>query len=1100
MTAQQEAAAFGAAGPAQTTAQAAAGPPPFTRPEFFVLRTPLLPFGAMTSWSQGLAAPAHWQDPAALGEAIARDRASLRERLDETVSSAAFRDAVYIASPDLEAAIDGWRKDPDSERGLRAERSLVAYFLRAAARPTPFGLFAGCTTGTVRDRTQLRLPGREHYRRHTRLDMDYLWRLAMAVARDPVLRASLTYRPNSSLYERGDRLLFLAAGQGPAGRSYQLVAVGKTPYLMKTIERAREGARLGVLADALAGEEITTAEATAYLEELVSSQILVPATRPQLTGEQPDIVLAATLAGREATSGLADRLRAVSTRLAEIDAAGAGADPQQYRDAAGLLAGAPAIPEESRFVQVDLTKPAPDVTIGPELASEVVKGAAVLHAFTRPRPDDALREFRERFRQRYETREMPLTEVLDEENGIGFGHSGAPGAGAAPLLAGLPLQPGTQQAGQPQPGRQPRAGWTRQDEYLLGRLCQALATGRREISLTEQDAAAAGGPSAAPLPGSCAALAAVAAESEEAIASGDFQLMLYSVSGPPGIRLLSRFCHADPGLHELARTHLRAEEAAHPDCVFAEIVHMPEGRVGNILCRPVLRDWEIPYLGDSGAPAHQQLPVTDLLVSVRGDRILLRSRSLGREVIPRLSNTHNHARSGPAVYRFLCELSHQGVTPGATWNWGPLAAAPFLPRVVSGRVVLSRACWNLGPADLAAFREPPGAPLFAAVQRLRQRLGLPRHVVLTESDNELVADLDNVLSVEALAHQARRQERTRLTELFPDPPRLCVSGPEGRFTHQLIVPLVRQPAGSRQGRELAGRTGGAACPRRFPPGSEWLYLKLFAGTATADLVLRRAGPVMAEALAAGAASKWFFIRYGDPDWHVRLRLHGEPRRLLGEVLPRLRQALDPLISSGQLWRMQADTYEREVERYGGECGIGPAERLFHADSEAALAIVGLLAGDAAAARWQVALAGIDLLFTDLGLTLVEKREVTGLARRGYGREFGAGKAFQRAVGQRFRQHRPALEVLLDPGGEPPPALAASREALRRRSAAIAPVAAEIRSMASGGVLTADVPDLAASFAHMHVNRLLPAAARAQELVIYEMLDRLYASRAAREGR
>jgi hypothetical protein len=38
-----------------------------------------------------------------------------------------------------------------------------------------------------------------------------------------------------------------------------------------------------------------------------------------------------------------------------------------------------------------------------------------------------------------------------------------------------------------------------------------------------------------------------------------------------------------------------------------------------------------------------------------------------------------------------------------------------------------------------------------------------------------------------------------------------------------------------------------------------------------------------------------------------------------------------------------------------------------------------------------------------------------------------------------------------------------------------------------------------SVAHMHVNRVLRSAQRAQELVLYEMLDRVYSSRAARRG-
>ncbi len=63
--------------------------------------------------------------------------------------------------------------------------------------------------------------------------------------------------------------------------------------------------------------------------------------------------------------------------------------------------------------------------------------------------------------------------------------------------------------------------------------------------------------------------------------------------------------------------------------------------------------------------------------------------------------------------------------------------------------------------------------------------------------------------------------------------------------------------------------------RTFPPGSEWLYAKLYTGTATADQILRDViAPLVAEVLGSGAAERWFFIRYGDPDWHVRLRFHG----------------------------------------------------------------------------------------------------------------------------------------------------------------------------------------------------------------------------------
>jgi lantibiotic biosynthesis protein len=1055
---------------------------------FFVLRTPLLPFTDVFGWGHGLQAPTVAEDPGVLDEAVVTDRLQLRRRLEDIVTTPEFRDALFVASPSLAAAVDPWRKDPDSDKGRATERSLVSYVMRAASRPTPFGLFAGCTTGTIGPRTCLRLQGLDRYRRHTRLDMDYLWALAEAVERDPGLCKELDYRPNSSLYQVGDRLLFAESRQGGAGRSYRLVAVEATPYLMQTLARAQDGARLDALAGALVEEDITRADADEYITELVDSQVLVAEVRPQLTGAPPTDTFVTTLGRYERGAGFARHLGEAVGGLAAIDADGIGVPAERYRAVAAVLDGLPVSPEPSRFVQVDLTKPADEVTLGATVVSELVRGVEVLHALSRYRRHEGLRQFREQFTRRYETREVPLAQVLDEENGIGFERSGSPSAEAAPLLAGLPLRPGRDQPAQ----------WTRRDALLLDKLARALAAGSGEITIGAAEAVAVRDSDSPPLPDAFDVQAGLVTDGDQSAGSDDFQVVLHAVSGPSGARLLGRFLHADDELRELVRAHLAAEEAVHPERIYAEVVHLPEGRVGNILSRPVLRGYEIPYLGRSGAPADRQVSLSDLLVSVQGERIVLHSRRLGCEIVPRLTTAHNHIGRGLGVYRFLCALQCQQVVPGIMWDWGPLGSAPFLPRVVSGRVIMSRARWNLGEEELAAFREPPGARMFAAVQRLRERFRLPRYLALAAGDNELMVDLDNVLSLEALAHEVRGWTSVPLVEMVPGPDQLCASGPEGPFTHRVIVPFVRSSPQSAT--KPATKPVATSCTRRFPPGSEWLYVKLFTGTATADQVLLPVARAARSSLAAGGADQWFFIRYGDPDWHLRLRIHGSPDRLLHETLPLLHRVTAPMLETGQLWRVQLDSYEREVERYGGDTGICLAERVFHADSETVLDVVRQLPGDAGAElRWRVALRGIDLLFDDLGLTLDQKRAISRRARRGYGSEFGANGDFSREVSRRYRQERASVEALLDPHRDPPPELAASLRALHQRSTALAPVTQELRALADAGRLSVDLPELAMSLAHMHVNRMLRSAQRAQELVLYELLDRAYSSQAARRS-
>jgi thiopeptide-type bacteriocin biosynthesis protein len=286
--------------------------------------------------------------------------------------------------------------------------------------------------------------------------------------------------------------------------------------------------------------------------------------------------------------------------------------------------------------------------------------------------------------------------------------------------------------------------------------------------------------------------------------------------------------------------------------------------------------------------------------------------------------------------------------------------------------------------------------------------------------------------------------------------------------------------------------------RRLAPGSDWLYVKLYTGVATADRVLREAiAPLIDELERTGAVRQWFFIRYIDPDHHLRLRFHGDPERLHGEVLPGLYRAIAPLIDDGRIWRVQLDTYEREIERYGGLDATALCEDVFCADSRACLGIVGMLEDDAGLTeRWQLTAWGMDRLLDDLGFDLAAKRALLERKRKMFGMEFDVDVGFAKLLGTRFRHERRSLDELFDAAGRDHP-LAPGIAMLRERSQRAAPAIAELRRRAADGRLATPLPDIADSLLHMHANRLLRSNARAHELVIYDFLNRLYESIAAR---
>jgi thiopeptide-type bacteriocin biosynthesis protein len=378
-------------------------------------------------------------------------------------------------------------------------------------------------------------------------------------------------------------------------------------------------------------------------------------------------------------------------------------------------------------------------------------------------------------------------------------------------------------------------------------------------------------------------------------------------------------------------------------------------------------------------------------------------------------------------------------------------------------------------------------------------------VALAEGDNELPLDLYNVICVETLIDRVKRRDEAILVELFPAPDSLCARGPEGRYVHEMVVPFVRtkqeEPAREepRKPRRFAIHDSRFTIPRTFPPGSEWLYLKLYTGTATADQILHEmVAPLVRQLLGSGAVDCWFFIRYGDPEWHLRLRFHGKPQILRKAAMPAVESAVMPSLADGQLWRVQYDTYEREIERYGGVEAMLAAEELFQVDSEAVLEILDQLEpGDAGAQeRWRLTLRGMDALLTDLGLNLAKKANLLKKVRTEFAKEFRIDSRFKDQLSERFRKERKSLGTLLDSAQNANNALAPGFEIFRRRSTRLARIVAKLKVLEQAGRMS--MIDVAPNYIHMHVNRLLRSAQRAHEVVLYDFLARLYESQIARD--
>jgi thiopeptide-type bacteriocin biosynthesis protein len=383
-----------------------------------------------------------------------------------------------------------------------------------------------------------------------------------------------------------------------------------------------------------------------------------------------------------------------------------------------------------------------------------------------------------------------------------------------------------------------------------------------------------------------------------------------------------------------------------------------------------------------------------------------------------------------------------------------------------GRIVLSLAQWRLR-ADSFASGLNDAMSFRTELDAWRARWDAPAALVVAAGDHRLTLDLTRAGDADELRRVLRSRDSVVVQERFPQPDRTWLTDTAGRrFAAELVVPLVRRSPTPAPPPGLMG--GGRTDPR--PPGSDWMFIKLYCPSDLETELL--SGPVRAftRDVVGEAFTDWFFIRYSDPRRHIRLRFRGEPARLLADLLPRITAWATDLTSSGVCQRFSIDTYDRELDRFGGSHGLAAAEDFFCADSAA----VSDLLASRAIEPLPTAVMTVDAILDGLGLSKQE-RAMWCTARSGPRPESGAD----------YREWKQLLRPMLADETAPQPL----DELLDRFRTAGARLLTATTRLHGIGCLSRPPADLHSSLVHLHLNRLL-GADRATERRVYGLLARL----------
>jgi len=277
--------------------------------------------------------------------------------------------------------------------------------------------------------------------------------------------------------------------------------------------------------------------------------------------------------------------------------------------------------------------------------------------------------------------------------------------------------------------------------------------------------------------------------------------------------------------------------------------------------------------------------------------------------------------------------------------------------------------------------------------------------------------------------------------------------------------------------------------RTFIPGSRWIYFKLYTGTKTSDKILgSNISSILRKLDNNGLIKKWFFIRYTDPDFHLRIRILVDNKSHIGEIICSFYERLKSLTQNNLIWKIQIDTYNRELERYGNEL-IEIAESVFFYDSECVLSIIKKI--DNENHRWMIALKMIDSLLNDFFFDIVKKQMIMEQVSNSFKDEFGFNQYNSKQFNIIYREKKEIIESVLN-DTITDVKFKSLYSPIRKRSKKLISIIRELNNNSK-----VNKEELTVNYIHMMLNRLFLSKNRLHELVLYDFMKRYYTSEIAK---
>lgn len=691
-------------------------------------------------------------------------------KIKDIFSNALLQEAIYLASPNLYKELFKWisqEKQFSKKEQQRLINTFLKYFSRMSSRCTPFGLFSGVGLGTFGNENSTMCVNTSQKFRDTKLDMHFLGALSQHLLTIPKIKKNILFFPNSSIYKIGKKIRYLEYESKNGKRDYIISSAPFSEELKTIMDFSKDGKTFDQLISTLTNDEFSQDDVQEYVVELIDNQVLISELEPNVSGDDFLDILILILERIEA-SNEKEILISIKNKMIALDLHFGNPD-LVYLEIEELIKKLNVNYDQNYLFQTDLYFDQKN-QLSYLWKKELKKGISILNKITEASEQSYLNDFKKAFYKRFENEEIQLSYAMDTEVGIGY-RQDLSTLGVHPYVEDL-IIPSLKQ-------KQKLEIKLNSFQILLNQKLQgALLEKCTLINLVDEDLE--------DFDENWVDLQETMSFMTEIISKGGQEkLYLNHGSGSAG-KLLGRFCSEKSDIRNFVKEISIKEQELNSSKILAEIIHLPESRIGNILRRPLIRDFEIPYLGNSILPKESQISIDDLYLSIRNNKLILRSKRLNKEIVPCLTNAHNYSTNSLPTYHFLSDFSTQDTRSSLLFHWGGLFHIyNFFPRVEYRNIILSKAKWKISLQEINHFVSLMNdkEQLMNEVKNWRKKRQVPEWIQWIKSDNTLLINLENS-GLLTMFLSSIKDEKTVIIEEF-------LKYEKSDFTNQFIFSIYK---------------------------------------------------------------------------------------------------------------------------------------------------------------------------------------------------------------------------------------------------------------------------------------------------------------------